>query len=138
MQQEDKAARSAAEMYDWLQNLIVAFVVGILLFTFVGRVVRVEGSSMYDTLLDKDYVIASNLFYTPKYGDIVVFYNEYDQKSLVKRVIGLPGQTVEVDPETATVYVDGVALEEDYVYSPTTSRRDLTGPVTVPEGCLFC
>lgn len=138
MQEKVRQSRGTAELYDWVQSLVVAFVACMLIFLFVGRVVRVEGSSMYDTLIDNDFVITSKLFYTPKNGDIVVFYNEYDDEPLVKRVIATGGQTVSIDTSSSTVYVDGVALEEPYTYTPTVRSDDVSGTVTVPEGYLFC
>lgn len=128
------------ELFDWIQCVVSALVTGILLFVFVGRVVNVRGTSMYDTLNNNDKVICSKLFYTPKQGDIVVFRPEntglFDY-SLVKRIIAVGGQTVDIDFTQGIVYVDGQALQEPYTYEPTWKQEDFSGPITVPEGKLF-
>ncbi len=127
-----------AEAFDWLQSIIAAFVAGLFIFVFVARVVRVDGSSMYKTLHNNDLVITSQLFYTPQVGDIIVFRTEETREEpLVKRVIAKAGQTVDIDFDEGVVYVDGKALDEPYVNTPTNIRENFTGEVTVPEGCLF-
>lgn len=127
------------EIYDWVQSIISALVAGILIFTFVARVVRVDGTSMLQTLQDNDLVIAWSLGYTPKNGDIIVFETEsYTRGPLVKRVIATGGQTIDIDFDAGIVYVDGEALEEDYTNTLTNRREDFSGPITVPEGYMFC
>ena len=141
---EDKRVKPAAPAEkqkpadDWLQCIVSAIVVGILLFMFGLRVVNVKGHSMEPTLLDTDMIVTSNLFYTPKNGDVVVLQTDsYGPDPLVKRVIATGGQTVDIDFEAGIVYVDGVALDEPYIAEPTAVREDFEGPVEVPEGCLF-
>ena len=132
------ADEAKMELYDWLQCIVSAIVVGILLFMFGLRVVNVKGHSMEPTLLDTDMIVTSNLFYTPKNGDVVVLQTDsYGPDPLVKRVIATGGQTVDIDFEAGIVYVDGVALDEPYIAEPTAVREDFEGPVEVPEGCLF-
>lgn len=135
---EEKSA-FRGEVYDWFQSIIAALVVGILFFTFIARVVRVDGTSMLQTLQNGDLVIAWSIGYTPKNGDIVVFETEsYARGPLVKRVIATGGQTVDIDFDAGIVYVDGVALKDEYTNTPTNRREDFSGPVTVPEGYMFC
>ncbi len=132
------AGSDKLEVYDWVQCVITALVIGILIFLFAARVINVVGSSMYHTLIDSDAVLVSNLFYTPDNGDIVVFQQKsFDVEPLVKRVIAKGGQTVDIDFDLGVVYVDGVPLEEDYVNELTHTRENFDGPVTVPEGFLF-
>ena len=93
---------------------------------------------MESTLFSRDRVLISNLFYTPEQGDIVVFRKaSYKEEALIKRVIALEGQTVDIDFEEGLVYVDGVALNEPYVNTPTNMQLDFEGEITVPEGCVF-
>ena len=126
------------ELYDWVQCIITALVAGILIFLFVGRVIGVKGPSMMMTLLDGDRLITSNLFYHPQQGDIVVVQTDtFGSEPIVKRVIATEGQTVDIDFTAGIVYVDGKALDEPYVNTPTNLQEDFTGAVTVPEGCLF-
>ncbi len=102
------------------------------------RIVNVDGLSMYPTLQHADKIITSDLFYSPEVGDIVVVQTDtYGQDPLVKRIIAVGGQTVDIDFELGIVYVDGVALDEPYVNSLTLEREDFSGPITIPEGYLF-
>lgn len=137
----------AREVFEWLDAIVAAIVTVVLLFTFVFRVVGVDGTSMLQTLQDKDKVIISNVHYTPAYGDIVVISRNYRNddsmevtkhtEPIIKRVIATGNQTVDIDFESGTVYVDGVALEESYVNTPTNRHYDIEFPVQVPEGYLF-
>ena len=126
------------DIYDWMQCIVMAIIVCVLLFSFFARVVDVIGESMLPTLEPGDRIIVSNLFYDPQPGDIIVFRkDEYRPQPLVKRVIAVEGQTVDIDFSTGTVYVDGEALDEPYTAEPTTEELDFVGPVTVDEGCVF-
>ena len=135
---EDGGTASRADIYDWIQCVVTALVFCVLMFSFFVRIVDVDGSSLYPTLEDADKVIVSDLFYSPKQGDIIVFRkDEYKDKPLVKRVIAVGGQTVEIDFSEGIVYVDGVALDEPYTADLTKEKLDFTGKVTVPEGSVF-
>ncbi len=127
------------DIYDWIQCLTSALIVCVVIFIFFIRVIDVKGTSMYPTLNNEDKMLVSDLFYTPKAGDIVVFKkDEYSsEKALVKRVIATEGQEINIDFDNGIVYVDGVALEEDYINELTTTKLDFIGPQTVPDGCVF-
>ena len=86
---------------------------------------------------DGDLVFFRRITYTPEHGDIVLVNCESRREVLVKRVIGLPGDVIEIDEKTASVYRNGKLLEEDYISTPTSSRANMTGPVTVREDCIF-
>ena len=135
----EKQARSTrSDIYDWIQCIVMAIVICVLFFSFVVRLVDVVGGSMYPTLEDGDKILVSNLFYKPKQGDIIVFRkDEYREEPLVKRIIAVEGQTVDIDFELGIVYVDGEALDEPYIAEPTNDLEDFYGPVVVPEGCIF-
>ena len=115
MNEEPKAAKAVeekkkqgGEALDWLQCIVSSLVAAILLFTFVARTITVVGSSMVPTLEDGNLLIVSRLFYTPRYGDIVVLRKEsFMSDPIVKRVIATEGQTVDIDFEEGVVYVDG-------------------------------
>ena len=129
---------SRLELYDWVQCIVTALIAGILIFVFIGRVITVDGSSMFPTLVDTDKIITTNLFYDPQPGDVIVFQTDtFGPRPLVKRVIATEGQTVDIDFDSGVVYVDGVARDEPFVNEPTHQPEDFDGPVTVPEGCLF-
>ena len=127
------------DLYDWIQSLMVALVICVALFIFAVRVIDVSGYSMVPTLHDGDKMIVSNLFYKPKYGDIVVFKTDtYDpDRALVKRVIATEGQEISLDFDRGVVYINGSPIEEDYIAELTTTKLDFIGPQTVPEGCVF-
>ena len=131
------AQRIFKESRDYLFILILFMMVYILCF----RVVIVVGDSMFDTLVDGDYlVLISNVFYTdPQYGDIIVASKDSyrNGECIVKRVIALEGQVVDIDFRTGVVTVDGVQLEEDYLFSETKLYEGVSFPLTVSEGCLF-
>jgi signal peptidase I len=116
------------EKVNWVKELLgmvvyIAFVVLVVWFiiTFVGQRTEVSGWSMYDTLEDGDNLWVSKLSYhlhEPERFDIVVFpFEEGSDASVyfIKRIIGLPGETVQIDDE-GTIYIDGKVLEEDYGY----------------------
>ena len=136
---EEPVSKGLSGTYDWLESLVTAIVACILIFLFLFRVVNVDGSSMVPTLHDADKVVISRLAGSYDYGDIVVLTKlSFGDESIVKRVIATEGQTVDIDFDRGIVYVDGVALSEDYIAEPTTRALDFSGPVTVPEGCVFC
>lgn len=134
--QEGRSTRR--DLYDWIQCIVVAIIVCVLLFSFVVRLVDVVGDSMYPTLENGDKIIVSNLFYDPQPGDIIVFRkDEYRDQPLVKRIIAVEGQTVDIDFDRGIVYVDGEPIDEPYIAEPTTESLDFVGPITVDEGCVF-
>ena len=130
-------------LYFWLQALVMALVVLILLFTFVGRLIGVDGSSMVPTLHDKDLMLLRSIGYTPKQGDVVVLtkdFMHYVDRPIVKRVIAVGGQSVRIDYDEQVVYVDGVPLDEPYINEPMRrpySPEMTVNEVTVPEGSIF-
>ena len=126
------------DLYDWIQCVVMAVIICVLLFSFFVRLVDVVGESMMPTLEPGDKIIVSNLFYEPKPGDIVVFRkDEYRDEPLVKRIIAVEGQTIDIDFNRGIVYVDGEPIDEPYIAEPTVEEEDFTGRVTVPEGCIF-
>lgn len=131
-----------AELYDWLEIFAVSVAAVFVIFAFVARIAVVDGPSMQNTLHNGDKLLVWELLYTPKQGDIVVCQSErYGlDKPLVKRVIATEGQTVKIDRETWTVYVDGVPLKEDYILRVNTQAMigwDYEDSYTVPEGHVF-
>ena len=130
----------AREVYDWVESGIMAIVCVILIFTFAGRLVGVSGDSMLETLHDQDRLIAVSFLYKPANGDIVVASKpNVRNEPLIKRVIAVGGQTVEVSRETGEVLVDGVVIHEDYIPEPLnpTNAGDMNYPIIVPEGYVF-
>ena len=134
------ATRLVTHCYEWLEALSSSLIVVVLLFTLLFRIVNVSGPSMLPTLQDNDRVLLTSYFYRPQPGDVVVItHTSKLQEPIIKRVIALENQTVDIDFETGTVYVDGQALDESaYIANGiTTQPSDYTYPLTVPEGHLF-
>ena len=120
----------------------VSWLVGILLvFLLLFRVIVVSGPSMNQTLVNGDYLLLiNNILYTqPKQGDVVVAAKESfkNGEPIIKRVIATEGQWVDIDFETGVVYVNGNALDEPYVNTPTNLYEGVEFPLMVEEGCIF-
>ena len=141
-QQTPRHMKLMREIYDWVEIFVVTISVILLMFTFFIRIAYVDGPSMNNTLHAKETLAVSNLFYTPKQGEIVVFQSHDSgiEGGIVKRVIATAGQTVDINFSNWKVTVDGVDLNEPYVnYIAGVHMRsdDVEFPLTVPEGQIF-
>jgi signal peptidase I len=152
-----------SEIYDWIENLVLAVVAVVFVFVFIARLSIVSGASMERTLQDKDYLVVSNPFFTydPEAGDIVVIHTDKYSEPLVKRVIATEGQEIiikycadlgSMGGTLYDIYVDGVLLDEEYAFyddrlpfiEPSGEVMEIhrvgnisTAKATVPEGCVF-
>ena len=147
--EEPQLLSKPAAFFDWIKTFLFSLITVIFVFTLLFRCVTVDGNSMLPTLNDKDYLIISDLFYTPKTGDIVVVQSplyKNGKEPIIKRVIACEGQTVGINFKTWQVWVDGVELEEDYILrmnglpmNPENIVPDETGyaEVEVRENCIF-
>ncbi len=127
-------------VYDMVSIVMSAFIIIAVVFTFVFRLVGVDGTSMTDTLQHGDWLLTVNKESYER-GDIVVITEpNYFDEPLIKRVIAKGGETVDIDYTTSTVYVDGVALKEPYTREDFILQKfdDIDFPYTVPEGHIFC
>ncbi|AMK10594.1 MAG: signal peptidase I [Pseudodesulfovibrio sp.] len=146
---------------DTLEAVVVALLLAFVIRAFVVQAFKIPSGSMLDTLQIGDHLLVSKFAYDvrlpstlwldttdgkvlmktgdPKRGDIIVFkFPEDETKDFIKRVIGLPGDTLEV--RNKVVYINGQPLDEPYVLhtkSDTLPVRDNFGPVVVPEGQYF-
>lgn len=159
-EQEDKPAPEQNNMklfndiVEILETMLMSVFVVILLFTYLLRPVTVDGRSMVPTLQDKDKLVMRRILYQPHQGDVVVVSNFAGHvldhngnvidsgtslnEILIKRVIAVAGQTVEVRADEGLVYIDGEALDESYVNEPTlTNDNAFAYPITIPEGYVF-
>ena len=140
---DDKLVRDKREgsFLLYLHDLVFLIAGVLLVFSLLFRVVVVSGPSMNQTLIDGDRILLlSNVFYSsPQYGDIIVACKDsYDNGApIIKRVIATEGQTVDIDFVKGIVFVDGVALDEPYVNTPTNQNEGIRFPIVVDEGCLF-
>ncbi|MBQ1184027.1 MAG: signal peptidase I [Clostridia bacterium] len=137
-----------AEAYEWIDSVVLTVMVLLLVFTFLFRQVKIDGDSMYPTLEDGERVIISDVFYTPKYGDIIVISSEvYDNIPIIKRVIATEGQWVEI--ASGNVYVGedrlnmlkvsdefvGDVYTEEIIASGLLGKYDY--PIQVPKNHVF-
>ncbi len=145
-QNKDTTPSMKGFIFDWLEVLVHAIIVVVICFSFLFRVATIDGESMENTLFEGEKVIITNLFYEPKVGDIVVISRNKENSvftitssntPIIKRIIALEGQTVDIDFDEGIVYVDGIALEEPYTKTPTNEKYEIDFPVTVDEGCVF-
>ena len=128
------------EIIEWVQAIVIAVVLALLIRNFVFTVVRVDGQSMEPTYQHNDRLIVWRLGYEPKNGDIVVFNPPGKDKSVfwIKRVIATEGQHVEIDYNLNSVYVDGEKIDEPYLGEQMIEKPYLPiKELDVPEDCVF-
>lgn len=128
------------DLYEWAQALVWSVLAVVLLFTFVIRLIGVDGHSMVPTLQDGDRLLVLNAMLDNdyEYGDIVVLRKDtFLEEPIVKRVIATEGQTVtRLCPPAPSMWT-GRLLEEDYINEPTYVEEGTEFPLTVPEGSIF-
>ncbi len=136
-------AKGVKTLYEWLEEIVIALTLVILVFTFLFRVVTVTGESMLPNFVEGQKLIVTNLGHSVEQGTVVVITNVLNEP-IIKRVIATEGQTVDIDYETGVVYVDGEAvdetqfgLENGITTRPYSTLEAMVFPQTVPEGCVF-
>ncbi|HWI61218.1 MAG TPA: signal peptidase I [Symbiobacteriaceae bacterium] len=131
-----KPGKSAAR--EWAETLVVALLVALVIRTFVVQVYLVEGPSMEPTLHTNERVFVNKLLYRlrdPKPGEIIVLQDpNRPQRELIKRVIAVAGETIEI--KKGIVYVNGQALKEPYINTAIKSTTDMQ-PLVVPDKQVF-
>lgn len=138
--QPEPAHRSGhwGELRGWIRDLLIASGLALVIIVFLYQPVKVEGTSMIPLLHDQERIFINKYIY--KYepirrGDVVVFWYPRDRnKSFIKRVIALPGETVEI--RGGRVYVEGQLIEEPYV-PPQHADSTNFGPLRVRAGEYF-
>lgn len=143
-EEDETPKRPGADLFDLFQMVMGCVLAAVVVFNCFARVTRVEGSSMDNTLENGELMIIWSLGYSPKAGDIVVLNKKssdfFSNRALVKRVIATGGQTVDIDYDTGTVYVDHLPLDEPYIREPMYRPGDPMEQGThweVPEGSVF-
>ena len=149
-QEPSEVRRPGAALFEWLQMILGCVVVAVLVFNCLARLTRVDGHSMDNTLQHQEMLLVWSLGYQPEQGDIVVLNKTTADlpgwdgtRAIVKRVIAVGGQTVDIDYSTGTVYVDGVPLDEPYIkeemYRPDPYLRPEMQQThwEIPEGSIF-
>lgn len=140
MQKDRQKKQNDREQYEWVQALVYSVLTVVLVFTFVIRLIGVDGRSMVPTLRhgDRLLVLNSMIYDDYRYGDIVVLRKaSFMEEPIVKRVIATEGQTVDIDFQVGAVYVDGKLLKEDYINELTFEQEGMEFPLTVPKGEIF-
>src|SRR6202041_1203786 len=126
------------ELRSWTRDLAVALGLALVIIIFLYQPVKVEGTSMAPLLSDQECIFINKFVYrfTPiERGDVVVFWYPLDHwKSVIKGVIGLPGETIEL--RASHLYVNGKELVEPYV-PPSYLDGSSYGPVQIPDGNYF-
>ena len=137
---EEKKGDMRKEVVSWVRMFVIVIAVVFVLTQFVIINVRVPSGSMENTIMTKDRLIGFRFSYwfdEPQRGDIILFSYPVDEKqTYIKRVIGLPGESVEI--RDGKIYIDGSSepLEEDYLKETWTWEND-GYTFKVPEGCYF-
>ena len=127
--------KRAGAWWEWARTLLIAAIIALVLRTFVVTFVIVDGASMQDLLYTEDVMLVSRLHYlvgAPQRGDVAMCRYPGSEKNYVKRVIGLPGETIQC--RDRIVYIDGRPLDESFL---TKQNADDFGPVDIPEGHYF-
>ena len=131
------AARTRGAIREVIETVLIAVVLAFVIRGFVVETFVVVGPSMEPTLHDAERLFVNKIVYRlhdPRRQDIVVFgYPRDPNRDFIKRVIGLPGDTVEM--RDGRVYINGDFLEESYIAFP--DHHSTTGPIEVPEGHVF-
>ena len=112
----------SSSFIEWILVIVVALILSFFIRTFILSSTQVVGSSMNDTLQTNDRLFVNRIFFMVDnldYGDIVEFHSPVEDKDYIKRVIGLPGDTVEISNQQ--VYLNGNLLTENYINTDTTS-----------------
>ena len=125
------------EIIEWVVTLAVALVIATVVRTFIFEPVRVDGNSMYPTLKHGEVMIVSKMSYRfggePELFDVVIcHYPGRGNTNFVKRIVGLPGDTVEI--ADGYLLVNGVAYDEKFLHERPVGNY---GPITIPEGQYF-
>lgn len=138
-QTEKEPVNWKAEIIDWIKILAAAAVIALVLNTCIIANSKVPTPSMENTIMAGDRVIGSRLSYRfgdPQRGDVIIFHWPDDESTyFVKRIIGLPGDTVDI--KNGHVYLNGsdTPLEETYIKEPMNEEPDMH--FEVPDDCYF-
>ncbi|HLR68066.1 signal peptidase I [Virgibacillus alimentarius] len=124
------------EWVEWIKAIVIAIVIAFLLRNFVFATSIVDGDSMAPTLENGERVVFNKFSYLigdPEHGDIVII--QRPQKNYVKRIIGLPGETIEI--VNHDIYINGKKYEENFVNKEAKMLTGNFGPIKIPEGSYF-
>ncbi|MBW1681782.1 MAG: signal peptidase I [Deltaproteobacteria bacterium] len=155
---QDTTLKKKSVLREYAEAAVIAVILALFIRTFVVQAFKIPSGSMEPTLLVGDHILVNKFIYgvkipwirktlipvsSPRHGDVVVFIYPLDKsKDFIKRVIGLPGDRIEIVDRT--IYINGKPFDDKYGYygpgqrsAPGYTRKDHFGPVTVPEGHVF-
>lgn len=126
------------ELKTWFRDILLAFAIAVFIVIFIVQPVKVEGTSMQPRLVDQERIFVNRFIYRFQdinRGDVVVFWYPKDRsKSFIKRILGIPGDKVEI--RSGMVYVNGEKVDEPYL-NPAYRDKKSFQPVRVPPGHYF-
>lgn len=127
------------ELLSWVIYLLIVVAVSFLIVTFVGQRTKVQGRSMETTLSDGDNLIVDKISYRfrdPKRFEIIVFPYQYQENTYyIKRIIGLPGETIQI--KDGYIYINGELLEEEYGAEVMNQSGIAADPIELGEDEYF-
>ena len=140
----EKSPRDKSDMVketlSFILYIAIVFLVTYLVIHYVGQRTQVSGTSMEYTLSDGDNLIVDKIsyrFHEPERFDIIVFPFRYKEDTYyIKRIIGLPGETVQIDDE-GNIYIDGEVLEESYGREIILDPGEAASPIELGDGVFF-
>ncbi len=125
-------------VYSWLDSLVFAIMLILVVFVLAFRIVGVVGDSMNPTLKSGEWLAIKAINTTINRGDIVIVTQPNDiNEPLVKRVIAIGGDTIDIDFKKGEVKVNNEVIDEPYIADLTNRRGDFTGPISIPDGYVF-
>ena len=158
MAEKDPSPKQKSTIREYAEAILIALLLALFIRTFVVQAFKIPSGSMLDTLLVGDHILVNKFIYgvknpfsgstwvpfkSPERGDVIVFkYPVNPKQDYIKRVVGVPGDTVEIRDKT--LYVNGEPQDEEYaifldnrIIPGSVQKRDNMGPITVPEESLF-
>ena len=119
-------------------EVFIAFIISYLITLYYSKY-KIDGYSMEPTLRHKDAIIINKFIYyfkKPQYGDIIVFpYQKDPSKKYIKRIIGLPGEVIDI--KEGAIYINGHPLQEPYITKSWKTKGNITYPFTIPKNHYF-
>ncbi len=136
---ESRKRRVTKEILSWIEVICISLALAWVLGNFVVMNAYIPSGSMENTLVEGDRVIGSRLsykFHSPERGDVIMFkFPDDESRDFIKRVVGLPGETVTI--KGGKVYIDDSNIPLDENYLKETPFQEDIGPFEVPEDCYF-
>lgn len=141
-EQESTKSKVWAEVFSWIKIIVIALVIALIINNFIIINANVPSGSMENTIMTGDRMIGLRTAYwfsSPKRGQVVIFkFPDNEEETFVKRIIGLPGETVHI--KNGKVYINNSKkpLKEDYLKEEWVEGNNFSEPFKVPKDSYFC